>query len=262
MRFFKKLIAAIFLVVLVAGSFYFFYMQPRYTVPVLMYHSIATQPADSLSVTRENFQEQMQYLRDAGYAVISLDELVDAILAGKKFSRKEVVLTFDDGIEDNYIKAFPVLSKYDMPAIIFLETANIGSQDMYLTWDQVRLMAKNNIAFGAHATAGAYLPSIKDEQVLVSEIVSSKSGIEGQIGKEVKYFCYPTGGFNDRIKEIVRNAGYKGACATNRGFDKLNSDVYEINRIKVTDSDMNKPFNFRAKLSGYYNLFRKGKSPD
>ena len=262
MRFFKKLIAAIFLVVLVAGSFYFFYMQPRYTVPVLMYHSIATEPTDSLSVTPENFQKQMQYLRDAGYAVISLDELVDAILAGKKFSRKEVVLTFDDGIEDNYIKAFPVLSKYDMPAIIFLETANIGSQDMYLTWDQVRLMAKNNIAFGAHATAGAYLPSIKDEQVLVSEIVSSKSGIEGQIGKEVKYFCYPTGGFNDRIKEIVRNAGYKGACATNRGFDKLNSDVYEINRIKVTDSDMNKPFNFRAKLSGYYNLFRKGKSPD
>jgi len=262
MRFFKQLIVAIFIVVIIAGSFYFFYMQPRYTVPVLMYHSVATDPADSLSVKPENFQKQMQYLRDAGYAVISLDELVDAMMTGKKFSRKEVVLTFDDGIEDNYIKAFPVLSKYDMPAIIFLETANIGSQDMYLTWDQVRLMAKNNIAFGAHATAGAYLPSIKDEQVLVSEIVSSKSAIEGQIGKEVKYFCYPTGGFNDRIKEIVRNAGYKGACATNRGFDKLNSDVYEINRIKVTDSDMNKPFNFRAKLSGYYNLFRKGKSPD
>jgi len=227
-----------------------------------MYHSIAIDPADSLSVTPENFQKQMQYLQNAGYAVVSLDELVDAILTGKKFSRKEVVLTFDDGIENNYIKAFPVLSKYEMPAIIFLETANIGSKDTYLTWDQVRLMAKNNIAFGAHTKTGAYLPSIREEHLLVSEIVSSKPDIEGQIKKEVKYFCYPTGGFNDRIKKIIRNAGYKGACTTNRGFDKLNTDVYEINRIKITDSDMNKPFNFRVKLSGYYNLFRKGKSPD
>ena len=237
-------------------------MQPRYAVPVLMYHSIAADPKDSLSVTPKNFQKQMQYLQNAGYSVISLDKLVDAILANKKFSRNEVVLTFDDGLENNYIKAFPVLSKYDIPAIIFLETANIGSQDTYLTWDQVKLMAKNGIAFGAHTKTGIYLPSIKEEQLLTSEIVSSKSDIESHIEKEVKYFCYPTGGFNDRIKEIVRNAGYKGACTTNRGFDKLNTDVYEINRIKITDSDMNKPFNFWVKLSGYYNLFRKGKSPD
>ena len=262
MRILRKLTIVFLIAAFAAWGFYFFYMQPRYTVPVLMYHSIATDPASSLSVTPENFQKQMQYLQNAGYSVISLDELVNAILAGKKFSRKEVVLTFDDGFEDNYIKAFPVLSKYDVPAIIFLETANIGSQDMYLTWDQVRLMAKNNVAFGAHTKTGAYLPSIKEEQLLVSEIVSSKSDIEGQTEKEVRYFCYPTGGFNDRIKEIVRNAGYKGACTTNRGFDKLNADVYEINRIKITDSDMNKPFNFQAKLSGYYNIFRKGKSPD
>jgi peptidoglycan/xylan/chitin deacetylase (PgdA/CDA1 family) len=262
MRILRRLAVAVISIALIAWSFYFFYMRPRYTVPVLMYHSIASNPSDSLSVTPENFRKQMEYLQTAGYSVISLDELIDAISSGKRSPGKEVVLTFDDGLEDNYIKAFPVLSGYDMPAIIFLESANIDNRGMYLTWGQIRHMVKNNIAFGAHTRTGAYLPSISQDQVLVSEIVLSKSDIEEEIGKKVKYFCYPTGGFNDRIKEIVRIAGYKGACTTNRGFDRFNTDIYEINRIKVTDSDMTKPFNFQAKLSGYYNLFRKGKSPD
>ena len=123
-------------------------------------------------------------------------------------------------------------------------------------------MSKNNIDFGGHAKTGAYPPSITDYSDLIGQIAGSKFDIEKNISKEARYFSYPTGGFNKKMKDIVRDAGYRGACTTNRGFDKANKDVYEINRIKVTDSDMNKPFNFKIKLSGYYNLFRKGKSPD
>jgi peptidoglycan/xylan/chitin deacetylase (PgdA/CDA1 family) len=254
-------IALLFLVLaFTLSAFFFFYMQPRYTVPVLMYHSIADDPASTLSVTPENFKKQINYLHKAGYSVISFDKLIEKIKTGKSFARNEVVITFDDGLEDNYIKAFPVLSSYDMPAIIFLETANIGAQDGYLTWDQIRVMAKNNIKFGGHTRTGAYLPSVKDD-ALIHEIAGSKADIENQLGLEVLYFCYPQGGFNNRVKEVVKNAGYKAAATTNRGFDMLNKDVYEINRIKVTDSDMTKPLNFKLKLSGYYNLFRKGKSP-
>jgi peptidoglycan/xylan/chitin deacetylase (PgdA/CDA1 family) len=162
MRILRRIIIAFALISISACVFYIFYMQPRYTVPVLMYHSIAEDPGSTLSVAPENFRKQIEYLNKAGYTVISLDELVTGILAGNRFTGKEVVLTFDDGFEDNYIKAFPLLSKYDMPAIIFLETANIGVQDRYLTWEQIRVMSKNNIAFGAHTKTGAYLPSITD----------------------------------------------------------------------------------------------------
>jgi peptidoglycan/xylan/chitin deacetylase (PgdA/CDA1 family) len=262
MRILRKI--AIFFVISAVAlcAFYIFYMQPRYAVPVLMYHSISEDESSTLSVKPENFKKQIEYLSNAGYSVISLDELVDGISQGKKFSHKEVVLTFDDGLVDNYINAFPVLSKYDLPAIIFLETDNIGQVPGYLTWDQVRLMAKNNLEFGAHTKTGAYLPSIDSDKELIDEIAGSKSDMEKELARQVIYFCYPTGGFNNTVKELVRQSGYKGACTTNRGFDMRNKDVYEINRIKVTDSDINKPLNFRAKLSGYYNIFRKGKSPD
>ncbi len=262
MRILRSIIIVFVLVLIVVCTFYVFYMQPRYTVPVLMYHSIAEDSGNTLTVTPENFRKQIEYLHKSGYSVISLDELVTGISSGKKFSGREVVLTFDDGFEDNYIKAFPALSKYNMPAIIFLETARIGSQKMYLTWDQVKVMAKSNIEFGGHTKTGVYLPSINDDSALRYQVAGSKADIESNISKEARYFSYPIGGFNDRIKEIVQDAGYKGACTTNRGLGRFNKDVYEINRIKVTDSDMNRPFNFKAKLSGYFNLFRKGKSPD
>ena len=64
---------------------------------------------------------------------------------------------------------------------------------------------------------------------------------------------------------LVKKAGYKGACATNRGFDILNRrNFYELDRVSIRDSDpyfsfsnLIKPIRFWAKLSGYYNLFRK-----
>jgi len=213
-------------------------------------------------VAPENFSRQIKYLNRAGYSVIPLDELIQGIKNRKKFPLKTVVITFDDGFEDNYLNAFPVLARYKMPAIIFIMTDYVGKKEGYLTWDQIRVMMNNGIDFGGHPRTGQYLPSIKTEKELFFEIAGCKSDIESNIGKEVKYFCYPIGGFNNEVKKVVKESGFKGACTTNRGFDKLNKDVYELNRIKITNSDTVKPFHFRAKLSGYYNLFRHGKKGD
>ena len=93
----------------------------------------------------------------------------------------------------------------------------------------------------------------------VRRLKECKEFIEEKIGAGVDYLSYPMGGFNEEVKAAVKRAGYKGACATNRGFAELNKDVYELKRVKVTNSDMSKPFSFRAKLSGYYNVFRSKK---
>ncbi|MFQ5952972.1 MAG: polysaccharide deacetylase family protein [Candidatus Omnitrophota bacterium] len=258
---FKRIIYSVLLVIALAAlSFYFFYMQPRRVVPILMYHSISDDKESTLSVMPENFSRQLEFLDRSGYSVISLDELVESINRGKTYLPKTVVVTFDDGYKDNFTNAFPVLKKYDMTAIIFLVTHYVAEKGEYMNWDQVRLMQENGIDFGAHTRNNVYLPSVEDYGKLWDEISGSKADIQAQTGKEAKYFCYPTGGFTEKIKEAVKQAGYKGACTTNRGFDRLNLDVYELNRVKVTDSDMNKPFHFRAKLSGFYNVFRSYKS--
>ena len=262
MKLYKKVVILLVLLALAAFSFYFFYMRPRHVVPILMYHSIADDKESSLSVSPENFARQMEFLNRNGYSVISLGELVKNIKAGKTSLFKTVVITFDDGYADNFSEAFPVLAKYNMPAIIFLVTGYVDNKEGYLRWNQIRLMMLNNITFGGHTRNNVYLPSVESEEELWNEIAGPKEDIEKATGREANYFCYPTGGFNERVKEAVKKAGYKGACTTNRGFDRLNKDVFELNRVKITDSDMTKPFHFRAKLSGYYNLFRSYRSGD
>jgi peptidoglycan/xylan/chitin deacetylase (PgdA/CDA1 family) len=255
MRFLKKVLAVIFVIAVLLSLFYALWLSPRYVVPILMYHRFGYEKS-TLFVTPGNFDRQMSYLKKNGYNVISLDELVRGIKAKRKFKHNTVVITMDDGYEDNYTYAYPVLKKYNFPATIFIASDLIKKDKDFMVWDQVRSMLKDSISFGAHTRNHVYLPSINNEKILWDEIAGPREVIMEKTGFPAWYFCYPTGGFTEKIKGMVEKAGYKAACTTNRGFAKLNKDLYELKRVKVTNSDCNKPFSFWAKLSGYYNLLR------
>lgn len=253
----RKFLSILFSVIILLGVFYFSWFYPKYTTPILMYHNISYGEGSSF-VTPENFAKQMEYIKRNGYEVITLDELAGSIKDKRRLKRNKVVITLDDGYQDNFEYAYPVFKKSGFPAVIFLPTDYMGRKG-HLNWGQIRLMSKDKISFGGHTKTHLYLGSENNDKILREEIAGSKKAIEQEVGAPADYFCYPIGGFNARAKEIVKEAGYKGACTTNRGFTRMNRDVYEIKRIKVTNSDMTKPFSFRLKLSGYYNLFRGGK---
>lgn len=257
-NFLKKTLITVLALAIFIGGFYVFWLSPRYVVPILMYHHFGYDKS-TLFVRPDNFTRQMEYLKEKGYRVISLDQLIEGIKEGRKFNRRSVVITIDDGYEDNFIYAYPVLKRYDFPATIFIIANFMGNKVGYMDWKQIKIISWGNISFGAHTKNEAYLPSLKTRELLWDEIAGSKKIIQKKLGKSVDYFCYPTGGFTEEIKLIVEEAGYKGACTTNRGFAELNKDLYELKRIKITNSDTVKPFHFWAKLSGYYNLFRSRK---
>ena len=220
-----------------------------------MYHRFGYEQS-SLFVTPENFARQLAYIKSKGYTVISLDELVKGIKNKRRFKHKAVVITIDDGYKDNYIYAYPTLKKYGFPATLFIIANFIGKNRDFMTWEEIKAMSESNISFGGHTKNHIYLPPIERKHVLGDETLGCKELIEAKLGTSINYFCYPFGGFTEEVKAVLKQAGYKGACTTNRGFIKMNKDVYELKRVKVTNSDMTKPFNFWAKLSGYYNLFR------
>jgi peptidoglycan/xylan/chitin deacetylase (PgdA/CDA1 family) len=253
--------------VILTVCFYFFWLYPKYSVPILTYHSFDSSEG-LLSVAPENFEKQMRFLKDKGFHVISFDELVEGIKSNRRFSHNTVVITIDDGYKDNFIYAYPILKKYGFPATIFLVTNYINDAGAdFLNWDEVREMARHNISFGGHTKNHIYLPSVDKEDTLWQEISGSREAIAEHLGAPADYFCYPYGGFTEEAKKLVKKAGYKGACVTNRGFAVLNkTDLYELHRISVRNgdpyfslSDMSAPLRFRAKLSGYYNLFRTKK---
>src|SRR3989338_5209539 len=106
-------------------------------VPILCYHRICPmeevgKDSRSLCVTPKQFERQMFLLKALGYQPTTLQELSAHLKDQKNIKKRSIVLTFDDGYEDNYTYAFPLLKKYSFPATIFLVTDWIGKKNV---WD-------------------------------------------------------------------------------------------------------------------------------
>lgn len=225
----------------------------------MMYHNVDdTDELKLNTVSPQRFEWHMAYLKKHGFHVLGLEELVQLTGSGGPLPKKSVVITFDDGYEDNYVHAFKILKKYGYPAIIFVPS-DLVNEEGYLNWAQMREMIKNDIMIGSHTRRHAYLPDLSAEEQW-DEIAASQKILETNLGVPIDYISYPIGGFSEPIKQLVKDAGYKGAAATNRGYDRLNKDVFELNRIRFSDKDYRIDYLW-MKLSGYYNLFRKAKAP-
>ncbi len=257
MRLIKKFLTGL-AVLAVLGIFIFtFWMRDHYVVPVMTYHNISdVKGMYSLNnVTPESFAWQMKFLKKHRYHVISFDDLIDGLKKGRVFARDTVVIQFDDGYQDNYTGAFPVLKKYRFPAVEFLISDKVGTPG-FLTWDQVKEMDAYDFKAGAHTRHHLYLPDLPLDQAR-DEIIGSKKIIEEHLGHRIDYFCYPSGGFTEEVEGIVEQAGFKAAVTTNRGQDRLNRDLFALRRVHMKNGD--NALVLWAKLSGYYNFFRKVK---
>jgi peptidoglycan/xylan/chitin deacetylase (PgdA/CDA1 family) len=240
---------------------YTFWLRDRYVVPILTYHHVGI-PSGKWrlnTVSESSFEYQMSFMKRHGFNVISFNDLVEGIKQGHEFARNTVVIQFDDGYEDNYTYAFPVLKKYGFPAIVFLVSDKVGTPD-FLTWDEVREMEKYGFMAGAHTRHHVYLPRASTN-ILLDEIAGSKKIIEEHLGHPIDYFAYPSGGFTEEVKRMAKEAGYKAAVSTNRGKDRFNVDLYELKRIHMNNTDNQySGLIMWIKLSGYYNLFRQFKN--
>jgi len=255
----KKFFIILGIVLLLFCGFVLLWVNDQYVVPIMMYHNVEDlYHQEGNYVSPQFFEKHMKYLKDNNYNVLSLDELVSLTQSGKSIKKKSVAISFDDGYRNNYDYAFEILKKYNFPAIIFVPSDSMHAEDR-LSVEQIREMNQSNIDIGSHTRREAYLPK-QTKALLLDEIVESKRILEEKTGIKINYISYPTGGFNDDVKQIVKESGYKGACTTNRGFDRLNKDVFELNRIRFSNKD-NQNVILWIKLSGYYNFFRKTKNP-
>jgi peptidoglycan/xylan/chitin deacetylase (PgdA/CDA1 family) len=259
MRVLKYISWFLIAVLVVGGIGYAFWLRDRYVVPILTYHHVGIPSGTKWrlnTVSEKSFDYQMNFIKRHGFQVISFDDLVEGIKKGHEFARNTVVIQFDDGYEDNYTYAFPILKKYDFPAMVFLVSDKIGTPG-FLTWDELKEMEKYNFLAGAHTRHHVYLPR-EDLDQAQDEISGSKKIIEDHLGHEIDYFSYPSGGFTEYIKRMVKEAGYKAAVTTNRGKDRFNMDLYELKRIHMNNTDDHySGLILWFKLSGYYNLTRQ-----
>lgn len=202
-----------------------FWRPARKGLLVLMYHHIghidATDGQFPFTIMPQRFEEQLLCLKKHGFTPIGLSELQNAMHTGQKLPAKPVLLTFDDGHEDNYQNLFPILKKHQIKALIFLITHYIGKEKGYMSWQQVRQMQQSGLVdFGSHTLDHARLRKLPDEEIL-RQLTQSKKEMEEQLGVPCVAFCYPfgSGGFDRRVRPLVFKAGYQFDFSTKPGIN-------------------------------------------
>jgi len=243
-----------------------------------MYHSISDEPETGhpyywINTSPKRFAEHIQFLHDNNYKVISLSDAVRIIKSATNHPItlspyppiKYVVLTFDDGYQDFYTEAFPILKEYEFNATVFLATGFISDGALWfkgkrcLTWGEIWELAGLGFRFGSHTITHPNLKSLNWDQI-EREIGESRETIEERIGSRVESFSYPyafpegDGFFKMRIKTALTKLGFTSGVTTIVGTVIENDDPLLLKRIPVnSDDDL---IFLEAKLEGRYDWVR------
>jgi len=253
----RKLLVSIASLIL-ASLIFWGWLYFHYSVPILMYHSFdknlsARCPAVSLST----FCKQMEFIEKSRLKVVLLDDYCRLLRENKKVPHNLVVITIDDGLRDN-LEAIKILKKLNWPATIFLIVGKIN-QEGYLSEDDVNWFLNNtNVRIGSHTLDHIYLPQA-DDKTLKEQIKKSKDILKDKLGVEIGTISYPIGGFDERVIKETKNSGYLCGCTTNRGLSGSRINIFALRRIKITERDLG--LRLWAKLGGFYNIFKRAKSP-
>lgn len=260
----RRILILTFVIIFVSALLSVNFIRQQYVVPIIMYHQILANPKPEyrLAVSVKAFQRQMHFLKKHRYNVVPLETLADLIKEKKKIPRRTVAITFDDGYKNQYTYAYHILKKYNLPANFFIIINEVGRRNKWgirdrLSWKQIKEMRDSGIiSFGSHCLGPEPLINIKLEQVIKKEISYSKKIMEEKLNQPITIFSYPEGKFNDKIRQLVIDAGYKLAVTTNPGKSFPNDDIFALKRLRIS-STANNLFVFWIETSGYYNFIRE-----
>lgn len=204
-------------------------------LPILVYHVVRPGPPPStpmaalLTVTPDQFEEQMKYLKAGGYDSVSFAALHDYLDGRGDLPYQPVIISFDDGWENQYRFAYPILKKYGFSATFFVVTNYIDHEN-FLTTEQLREMIANGMRVGSHSRSHPRLDALGDD-ALWNEVRGSKEYLEERLGQPVDDFAYPYGGYNQRVVQFVAAAGYKTARTVDFGITQTLATIERLNAV-------------------------------
>jgi peptidoglycan/xylan/chitin deacetylase (PgdA/CDA1 family) len=182
-------------------------------VPVLCYHNLGPQARGRLVLAAKTFEEQMRYLKDQGYRVVSVRALLEFNALRRQLPRKTVVLTFDDGWKAFKEYAYPVLKELGFTATLFIYTDFMGARSA-MSWDDLRELSKEGFDVQAHSKTHSDMrrkPGEPDDEYLrrlQAELVQPQALFQRQLGAPRDILAYPYGSHSDEVVAKVREAGY------------------------------------------------------
>ena len=226
-------------------------------INILMYHQVGDfapmKGHRSTYCHHKRFARQMAYLARFGYTVLSMDQVLACLRGETPMPPKAVALTFDDGYENFYEYAWPVLQKHGFPALVYLISDLLGQPSNWFAADgrdtpplmsaaRVRQLRGEGVDFGSHTATHIKL-SEQDTPRIREEVTRSKAALEDVLGEPVNHFCYPFGSHDLRAVDAVADAGYLSGTTCIRSPASVADDPLTLPRKAISYGD---------NLLGYY----------
>ena len=206
-------------------------------IPILMYHAVhVMDPSEAsnanLIVDPDLFEAQIKALSKAGYYFLTPEEAYKAFTENALPAKKVVWLTFDDGNEDFYTIAYPILKKYKAKAtnnIItgFVKKGNAGN----LTVKQMKEMMAHGMSFQSHTVNHPDL-SATDKATQKVELTDSIDFLENKLNTKVNTIAYPSGRYNQTTLDLAKKT-YKLGLTTNEGLASAKDGLLSLNRVRI-----------------------------
>lgn len=215
-------------------------------VTVLMYHKFDAADSPSTSVSTDFFTEQMEYLKTNGYTVIGLEQLARIVEGTEPVPEKAVVITLDDGHITEYTGALPILKRYGYPYSVFIFSHGTD-RPHYLSAEQIREIDASGGTIGAHTHLHPHLINVGTDRAR-SEIIRSKQILEEITGHEIPWFAYPFGEYDQEIRKICKEAGFRLMLTSDPGTVHADTPADLVPRQAIVGKNMTMK-KFAAKLA-------------
>ncbi|MFQ2126303.1 polysaccharide deacetylase family protein [Aeromonas jandaei] len=243
----------------------------RREMPVIMYHRFIEHESEKgvhgtwMPITM--FEKHLHLMKWLGYETLTFRDLADkGFIHRLQYGKKYLMITADDGYQDNLTRMLPLLEKYGYKAVVYVVTGegynrwdvehptNPDTSVPLMNCEQIKaLAASGHVEIGGHTLTHPRLSKLSPEQQ-AHEIQENKRQLEALLGQPLLSFAYPYGDINESAKEQAIAAGYCFAVATNSGPKAMHQDPYQIRRIAIFPrTDV---FGIWRKIRGSY-VFRK-----
>ena len=214
---------------------------------VFMYHRFGEQQFPSTNIRIEQFQKQLDHLRDGGFTVIPMAELIAFLNNGQQLPPRAVVISIDDAYRSIYEVAYPLFTGYGFPFTVFVSTDAVdGKLPAYLGWEQIREMAANGVTFANHGAAHMSMAKMlagESESEWRERIAADIEKGSRRLNEELpesdqllqNVFAYPYGEYNTGSAEQLTKLGYI-AFGQQSGAIGRHSDQRALPRYPMAES--------------------------
>ncbi len=212
-------------------------------IPILMYHHIgelppkASQMREDLTVSANDFEEQVKWLKDSGYTSIHLNDILLYSQGEFTMPKKSVVFTFDDGYDDVFINTIPILKKYGFNGtfgIITQYPKTVSSDSFYASWEDIAAAYQAGNEIVCH-TQNHFdgLETKYTPEYIFQNLSGCQLDIKNHLGIAEPIMIYPYGRYNASYIKQANRTGIIMGVTVHEG-DIINLDnLMEIPRVRV-----------------------------